>query len=259
MASQLWAAHPCPLEMGTGLYPSKLADGKLDMTSKIIPVITIDGPSGAGKGTIAQNVASALDFHILDSGSLYRLTALATQDDNIALTDEDKIAAIALNLPVEFIPGESGLQILLRDEDVSEAIRKEDIGMRASKVAAIPKVRDALLARQRCFSEAPGLVADGRDMGTTIFPDAPLKIFMTASAEERAERRYKQLKDNGISANIAALVNDLKLRDEQDANRAVSPLKPAEDAIQIDTTEMGIGEVTQKVLDLAKQRLKLPS
>jgi len=230
-----------------------------NMISQIVPVITIDGPSGAGKGTIAQNVARALGFHILDSGSLYRLTALATQDDDIALADEDKIAAVALNLVVVFKPTEVGLQILLRDEDVSEAIRQEDIGMRASKVAAMPKVRDALLARQRSFSEAPGLVADGRDMGTTIFPDAPLKIFMTASAEERAERRYKQLKDNGISANIAALVNDLKLRDEQDANRAVSPLKPAEDAIQIDTTEMAIDEVTQQVLDLAKQRLKLLS
>lgn len=219
------------------------------------PIITIDGPSGAGKGTIAQNVASALNFHILDSGSLYRLTALASLDDNIDLSDEDKIAEIALNLPVVFTPTESGLQILLRDKDVSEAIRKEEIGMRASKVAAIPAVRDALLARQRGFSEAPGLVADGRDMGTTIFPDAPLKIFMTASAEERAERRFKQLKDKGISANIAALVNDLKLRDEQDANRAVSPLKPAADAIQIDTTEMGIDEVTQMVLDLVKQRL----
>jgi len=225
------------------------------MNSKIVPVITIDGPSGAGKGTIAQNVASALGFHILDSGSLYRLTALAAQDDDIALADEDKIAAIALNLAVVFKPTDTGLQILLRDEDVSEAIRDEDIGMRASKVAAIMKVRDALLARQRSFSEAPGLVADGRDMGTTIFPDATLKIFMTASAEIRAERRYKQLKEKGINANIAALVNDLKLRDEQDANRAVSPLKPAEDAIHIDTTEMSIDEVTQKVLDLAKQRI----
>jgi len=229
------------------------------MTSKIIPVITIDGPSGAGKGTIAQNVATELGFHILDSGSLYRLTALASLDDEIDLSEESKIAELALNLPVEFIPGTSGLQILLRDEDVTEAIRKEDIGMRASKVAAIVKVRDALLARQRSFSEAPGLVADGRDMGTTIFPEATLKIFMTASAEIRAERRYKQLKEKGINANIAALVNDLKLRDEQDANRAVSPLKPAEDAIHIDTTEMDIDEVTQMVLTLAKQRIKLPS
>ncbi|VAW65748.1 Cytidylate kinase [hydrothermal vent metagenome] len=219
------------------------------------PIITIDGPSGAGKGTIAQNVASALGFNILDSGSLYRLTALASLNAGLALPEESAIAEIALNLPVVFKPTDSGLQILLSGEDVSEAIRKEEIGMRASKVAAIPAVRDALLARQRGFLEAPGLVADGRDMGTTIFPDAPLKVFMTASAEERAERRFKQLKAKGISANIAALVNDLMLRDEQDANRAVSPLKPAEDAVQIDTTEMGIDEVTQMVLDLAKQRL----
>jgi len=225
------------------------------MTSSTTPVITIDGPSGAGKGTIAQNVATALGFHILDSGSLYRLTALASLDDDVDLANETKIADIALNLPVVFKPTEIGLQILLRDEDVSEAIRKEEIGMRASKVAAIPKVRNALLTRQRSFSEPPGLVADGRDMGTTIFPAAALKIFMTASAEERAERRFKQLKDKGISANIAALVNDLKLRDEQDANRAVSPLKPAEDAVLLDTTEMGIDEVTQMVLTLAKQRL----
>ena len=219
------------------------------------PVITIDGPSGAGKGTIAQNVATALGFHILDSGSLYRLTALASLSANLELSDEPGIAEIALKLAVVFKPTASGLQILLSGEDVSEAIRKEEIGMRASKVAAIPAVRDALLARQRGFLEAPGLVADGRDMGTTIFPDAPLKVFMTASAEERAERRFKQLKAKGISANIAALVNDLTLRDEQDANRAVSPLKPAKDAVQIDTTEMSINEVTQMVLDLAKQRL----
>ncbi|RDH83920.1 MAG: (d)CMP kinase [endosymbiont of Galathealinum brachiosum] len=225
------------------------------MTSKTIPVITIDGPSGAGKGTIAQNVATALSFHILDSGSLYRLTALASQDDEIDLSDESAIAELALNLPVEFIPTDTGLQILLRDEDVTEAIRKEEIGMRASKIAALPKVRKSLLERQRSFSEEPGLVADGRDMGTTVFSDAPVKIFMTASAEERAERRYKQLKEKGINANIAALVKDLKSRDEQDANRAVSPLKPAEDAILLDTTEMSIEEVTQKVLDLAKQRL----
>jgi len=225
------------------------------MTSTNIPIITIDGPSGAGKGTIAQNVACELGFHILDSGSLYRLTALASQDDGLELTDEAKIAELALNLPVTFEATESGLQIILRDEDVTEVIRKEEIGMHASKIAALPKVRKALLDRQRCFSEQPGLVADGRDMGTTVFPDATLKIFMTATAEERAERRYKQLKDKGINANIAALVKDLKLRDEQDKNRAVSPLEAAEDAILLDTTEMGIEEVTLKVLELVKQRI----
>jgi len=225
------------------------------MTNNSSPVITLDGPSGAGKGTIAQQVASALGFHILDSGSLYRLTALASQNDGIDLADEAAIADIAAKLDVVFKPTEKGLQILLRGDDASEAIREEKIGMRASKVAAIPAVRDALLQRQRDFSELPGLVADGRDMGTTVFPDAVLKVFMTASAEERAERRVKQLKEKGINANIAALVADLKARDEQDANRAVSPLKPAEDAIFLDTTSMSIQQVTQKVLDLAKQRL----
>ena len=225
------------------------------MSIKHIPVITIDGPSGAGKGTIAQNVASTLGFHILDSGSLYRLTAVASQSDGIDLADELAIATVAAELDVVFKPTEKGLQILLRGDDASEAIREEKIGMRASKVAAIPAVRDALLQRQRDFSELPGLVADGRDMGTTVFPDAVLKVFMTASAEERAERRVKQLKEKGINANIAALVADLKARDEQDANRAVSPLKPAEDAIFLDTTSMSIQQVTQKVLDLAKQRL----
>lgn len=225
------------------------------MSNNAIPVITIDGPSGAGKGTIAQNVASEQGFHILDSGSLYRLTALASQNEGFELSNESAIADLALNLPVVFRPTAPGLQILLSGKDVSETIRKEEIGMLASKVAAIPAVRDALLARQRSFLALPGLVADGRDMGTTVFPHAVLKVFMTASAEERAERRYKQLKAKGINANIAALVKDLKLRDEQDANRAVSPLKPATDAIQIDTTEMGIDEVTQMVLDLAKQRI----
>lgn len=228
-------------------------------TQTQIPVVTIDGPSGAGKGTIAQLLAGELGFHILDSGSLYRLTALASLNDQIALEDEDAMRQVAAQLDVVFKPTDDGLQILLRGEDVSEAIRAEEIGMRASRVAAISSVRDALLQRQRDFMEAPGLVADGRDMGTTVFPDAPLKVFMTASAEERAERRYKQLKAKGINANIAALVADLKARDEQDANRAVSPLKPANDAILLDTTEMSIQQVTEKLLELARQRLGNPS
>ncbi len=234
------------------------------MQIKNIPVITIDGPSGVGKGTIAQWLSGELGFHILDSGSLYRLTALASQNRGVDLEEESTLeltlAGIALNLAVVFRPvnGEGaggGLQILLEDEDVSELIRSEQVAMRASVIAAIPAVREALLQRQRDFLVEPGLVADGRDMGTTVFPSAALKIFMTASAEQRAERRYKQLKEKGISANIASLVADMKARDEQDATRSVSPLQPAEDAILLDTTHMSIQEVTQKVFELAKQRL----
>jgi len=217
-------------------------------------IITIDGPSGAGKGTIAQNIADTLGFHILDSGSLYRLTALASKQQEISLTDEAALEDIALHLPVTFVTCDAGLEIHLNNKNVTESIRDESIGMLASKIAAITKVRDALLARQRAFYQPPGLVADGRDMGTTVFPDAILKIFMTASPEERAKRRFKQLKEKGISANIAALVKDLTLRDKQDKNRTVSPLKPADDAILLDTSDMGINEVTQKVLLLAKLR-----
>jgi CMP/dCMP kinase len=220
------------------------------------PVITVDGPSGAGKGTICQKVADNLGWHILDSGSLYRLTALAATQDSANFTDETLIGEIARQLDVVFESTDNGLKILLRGEDATEAIRKEEMGMAASKIASINLVRDALLERQRVFAKMPGLVADGRDMGTTVFPNAKLKVFMTASCEERAKRRYNQLKEKGISANLAALVTDLTVRDEQDANRAVSPLKPADDAIMLDTTEMSIDQVTEKVLELAKQRFK---
>ncbi len=223
----------------------------------MIPIITIDGPSGAGKGTIAQAVARKLGWQILDSGSLYRLTALASVKENVGLDDEPALELLARNLDVRFESNDAGLTILLKGEDVSEAIRAEEIGMKASKVAAMQGVRDALLERQRDFATADGLVADGRDMGTTVFPDAPLKIFMTASAEERAQRRFKQLKEKGISVNIAALVEDLKLRDEQDANRKISPLKPADDAVMLDTTSMTIEQVTQQIFDLVGQRFSI--
>ena len=217
-----------------------------------VPVITIDGPSGAGKGTISQNIARELGWHMLDSGSLYRLTALAASRDKANLEDETSIEALARALDVDFEASENGLKIYLRGQDASEAIRAEEIGMKASAIAAMQGVRAALLERQRGFARAPGLIADGRDMGTTVFPAAKLKIFMTASPEERAQRRYKQLKEKGIHGSLPALVADLKARDEQDANRSVSPLKPADDAVLIDSTNMSIEQVTAKVLELAK-------
>ena len=218
-----------------------------------IPVITIDGPGGVGKGTISALVAAKLGWHYLDSGALYRLTALACSQKGVSLDCEEKAAQIAENLAVEFL-AEGG--ILLEEQEVEALIRTETAGNNASIVAALPAVRDALFKRQKAFLQAPGLVADGRDMGTSIFPDAALKVFLTASAEERAKRRYKQLIEKGNSVRIADLVVDIKLRDERDMNRTTSPLKPAQDAVLIDTSEMTIDDVFKQVLLLVPKDIK---
>ena len=215
------------------------------------PVICLDGPSGVGKGTVCLQVAKTLGWHILDSGSLYRLSALKAFQEGVlesADVDAKRLAELAENLAVEYRQNNGELEIYLDNEEVSPLIRTEDAGSRASIVAAIPEVRAALLARQRAFAQLPGLVADGRDMGTVVFPDAPVKIFLTASVDERAQRRYKQLKEKGIDVNLASLVEDLRIRDERDMNREAAPLKPADDAVIIDTTEMGIDEVCSQVM-----------
>ncbi len=212
-------------------------------------VITIDGPSGSGKGTLSQMLARHLNYHLLDSGALYRLVALAAIKKGVNLDDEQAASEIALTLDVMFsLDTEQSAQILLNGEGVTDAIRIESVGMAASKVAAFPKVRAALLERQRAFAVMPGLVADGRDMGTTVFPDAQKKLFLTASPEARADRRYKQLSAKGESVDLAELVKDIRERDERDSSRAVSPLRPADDAVVIDSTSMSIDEVFTKML-----------
>ena len=226
-----------------------------------VPVITIDGPSGSGKGTISRQLANLLDWHFLDSGALYRLTANREQKSNISLEDESALADYARELPVRFESRDinHGVDeeplIFLNGEEVTDQIRTEQAGNAASKVAALPAVRNALLERQRALRQAPGLVADGRDMGTTVFPDADLKIFLTASAEERAQRRYKQLNEKGISVSLAALVKEIAERDARDQARKVSPLIPASDAAIIDTSEIGIEEVLKRVKTLCQERL----
>lgn len=211
-------------------------------------IITIDGPSGSGKGTLSQLVARHLGYHLLDSGALYRLVALNSALQQIDFQDEEAVADIAASLNVKFDVEGITTRIILAGNDVTHAIRHETVGMNASLVAAYPKVRAALLQRQKNFVSPPGLVADGRDMGTTVFPNAPVKIFLTASAEARAERRYKQLMQKGADVNLDALTKDIKERDERDTNRAVSPLKPADDALILDSTELSIDEVLNVIL-----------
>lgn len=212
--------------------------------NKITPVITIDGPTASGKGTVAARVASHLGWSVLDSGALYRLTALASVQNDVELEDENAVAQQALQLDVDFEKG----RCLLAGKDVTDLLRAEEIGLMASRVAAYPAVREALLARQRQFRKGSGLVADGRDMGTVIFPDAPLKIFLVADVQSRAQRRYQQLIDKGASANLSNLLADLQARDLRDTSRVAAPLKAAPDAYTIDSSALSIDETVNQVL-----------
>ena len=218
------------------------------------PVIAIDGPSGSGKGTIARRVADALGMHLLDSGALYRLVGLAADRAGKMQAGEAAIATIARTLDVRFGSTAEGEEAIWLDgQEVSAFIRTEACGALASRVAALPAVREALLELQRSFRRPPGLVADGRDMGTTVFPDAGLKVFLTASANERAKRRHKQLKDKGIDVSLAALSRDIEARDKRDSERSIAPLRPAADARLLDSSKLTIDEVTQTVLDWARE------
>jgi cytidylate kinase len=221
-----------------------------------VPVITIDGPSGSGKGTVAALLAAKLGWNFLDSGALYRLLAFAARNHGVDLTNEEALKLLAAHLDVQFGAAKNGLgmEIILEGEEVTNAIRNEQVGAGASQVAALPVVRDALLQRQKAFREPPGLVADGRDMGTVVFPDAPLKIFLTASAEERAHRRFLQLKAKGDDVNLASLLDEIRVRDERDTGREVAPLKPADDAVQLDSTDLSIEQVLGQILSEVAKR-----
>lgn len=219
------------------------------------PVITVDGPSGAGKGTLCMLLADKLGFHLLDSGAIYRVLALAAIHHGVDTESEDALVPLATHLDVQFIAEGELVKVILEGEDVSGELRKEETGMAASKVAALPRVREALLRRQRAFSAAPGLVADGRDMGTVVFVDAEAKIFLDASAEERASRRLKQLQQKGLDVKFDDLLSEIQERDDRDRNRPVAPLRPAEDALVLDSTSMNIEQVVEKALHYIESKL----
>lgn len=219
--------------------------------SEPYPVLTIDGPSGAGKGTVSRIAASRLGWHYLDSGALYRAVGVAASWANLDVSDSAALVRCAFDTSVAFRENDAGdLRVLVNGADATDELRLETTGAVASAIAAFPEVRAALKERQRAFRQPPGLVADGRDMGTVIFPDAPYKVFLTASAEERAERRYNQLKDKGVSVTLDGLLREILARDARDAQRTVAPLRPAEDAVLIDTTGLGIEQVVERVLAL---------
>jgi cytidylate kinase len=226
----------------------------LKVTAGQPPVIAVDGPSASGKGTVAQGVANALGFHYLNSGALYRTVAMAALEAGADLDDESILSDITLNLKAEF----KGDAVTLGGCDVTDIIVAEAVSVAASRIAALPRVREALLARQRAFRRPPGLVADGRDMGSVVFPDAVLKIFLTASLEERAARRYKQLMEKGMGATMAALLQDIRERDQRDMRRATAPLQRSANAVLIDTTDMSAADAVAQVLALYKQAPRAP-
>ncbi|PQJ67285.1 (d)CMP kinase [Photobacterium angustum] len=220
------------------------------------PVITVDGPSGAGKGTLCMLLAEKLGWNLLDSGAIYRVLALAAIHHGVDIESEDALVPLAAHLDVQFIAEGELVKVILEGEDVSGTLRTEEVGNTASKVAALPRVREALLRRQRAFSEQPGLVADGRDMGTVVFQGAEVKIFLDASAEERATRRMNQLQKKGLDVNFSSLLSEIQERDYRDRNRAVAPLRPADDALVLDSTELSIEQVLEKVLAYVDAKLK---
>ncbi|MHB8743496.1 MAG: (d)CMP kinase [Sulfuricaulis sp.] len=221
-----------------------------------IPVVTIDGPSGSGKGTVGQILAQRLGWHFLDSGALYRALGIVANREQIDLTNKDALARLALAMDIRFTPRAGGdtVEVMLNGREVGDQLRTEESGRRASILAAIPEVRQALLAKQHSFRQSPGLVADGRDMGSTVFPEAILKIYLTAGPEVRAARRYKQLKEKGFDANLHTLLDEIRERDTRDAGRQVSPLKPASDARILDTSELDISGVVEHIYGLLPER-----
>lgn len=223
----------------------------------VAPVITIDGPSGAGKGTLCKAMAEALQWHLLDSGAIYRVLALAALHHQVDIESEEALVPIAAHLDVRFVSTDGELAVILEGENVTSEIRTQEVSNAASKVAAFPRVREALLRRQRAFRDRPGLIADGRDMGTVVFPDAPVKIFLDASPEERARRRMLQLQQSGIDVNFERLLSEIKERDDRDRNRSVAPLVPAADALVLDSTSMPIEEVIEKSITYARSKLDI--